>query len=183
MINFPVFQIVHQDTSIDPSGSRDLLSPVAGFLGLLGTGAGQELDFGNLNNTTNTIVSDTNCIYGRASTLGDASGIFNLKMFLISITDWTTGTFRFLEEKSLHFQPNKVLTAAATPDTPITQPASQNLFVTTSELSPGGTNVISGILDYHTTVYVYTAVLVGTDVPIGQYSGSGFRYRLIYDFS
>lgn len=187
MVNFPVVEWVEQDVTIDPSGSRHLSSPGAGFVKNLNTGAGGVLDFGPVNNNTSLQITDTKCTYFRASTMGDASGIFNFKFFVVSSTDWSTGTFRFLERKTIDFVQNLDLTAADT-DTPTTVPGVQNVL-STAFIEAGfqrGAPFISGILDNDVSQYIYLATLVDTDVPAAQYGGpggGGFRYRLLYDFS
>lgn len=182
MVTFPTVVLVQQNIATDPSGSRHLASAPAGYIKALNTGAGGFLDFGSVNNTSTTVVSDTKCIYARASTLGDASGIFDMKFYLSSSTDWSTGTYRFLEEESLHFQADKALTAGAS-DVVTSAPANPNVGVTVNAEFPLGGTTISGIVDQDCTKYRYLAVLTETSVPVGTYDGAGFTYNLIYNFS
>jgi hypothetical protein len=186
MVNFPAVQWVQQDIGVDPSGSRHLLSPGAGFIRELGTGAGQELNFGQLNTTGSGAITPTQLAYARVSDLADASGVFNMRLFLVNTTAWGLGTFRFLEQKHLHFVPNLTLDSSAK-NTPTVIPNSPNLSGTiTAPEFPLGKPWMSGTIDNDASQYVYLAVEVGIDVPVGTYGGAGagtFRYRLLYDFS
>jgi len=187
MVTFPTVEWVSQDPTIDPSGFRDINSGAAGFLKVVNTSAGGELSFGTLNNTDGTVVSDTACVYARASAMGDASGIFNMRFFLINTSAWGVGTFRFLERKELHFQQGGISLTAGDNDTPVVVPATTNLLGTIQEPQfPNGQPWMSGVLDNDVSQYAYIATLVGNDVPAGTYGGAGagsFRYRLLYDFS
>lgn len=183
----PIVQWIEQSLSIDPSGSRHLLSAPDGFLKLLGTGAGQQLDFGNLNTTGSGAISDTKLVYARVSNLNGASGVYNMKFFLTSTSAFNNGTSRFLEMKSLHFQPNLRLNSSAD-NTPTTFPSQQNLFATTSfptfqdNLQPW----MNGIVDDDVSMYIYLALECDQNVDLGIKGGAGagtFRFRLLYDFS
>jgi hypothetical protein len=184
MVLVPTVQWVQQDPGTDPSGVRNLNT--TGFIKQLGTGAGQVLDFGTINNTLSGVVSDTRLAYARISDLGDASGVFNMRFFLNSVSDFGVGTTRFLERKALHFLGAISLTEN-NEDTPTNVPISSNYSGTITEPEfPLGKPWMSGILDNDAGQYVYLAILVGSDVPVGTYGGAGagtFRYRLIYDFS
>lgn len=57
MVSFPTIQWIQQNPAVDPSGSRHLLN--LGFVRQLGTGAGQELNFGQLNTTGSGAITDT----------------------------------------------------------------------------------------------------------------------------
>lgn len=185
MVNFPTVQWIEQDPATDPSGSRHLLD--TGFVKQLNTGAGGQLDFGDLALTASQQITDTKLCYARASSMGDASGIFNMKFFLSSVSDWGAGTYRFLERKTLDFVPSLSLTASDS-DTPTSVPSQANLLGTVHEDAgwPRGKPWISGVLDTDVSQYVYLAVLANNDVDLGIYGGAGdggFRYRLTYDFS
>jgi hypothetical protein len=186
MVDFPDVQWIQQDPSVDPSGSRDLLSPGAGFLRVLDTGAGGVLDYGQLNTTGSGAITPTQLAYARINDLGDASGVFNMRLFLVDISAFGQGTFRFLERKELHFVPNLTLNSAAN-NTPTVVPGLANFSGTITEPEfPLGKPWMSGVLDNDASQYVYLAVEAGVDVPIGTYGGAGagtFRYRLLYDFS
>jgi hypothetical protein len=186
MVNVPNIQFVLQNPAIDPSGSRHLLSGAAGFLKLLGTGAGEELNFGSINTTGSGAISDTKLIYARASSLGDASGIFNMRFYLKNTSAWGAGTYRFLEQKHLHFQPNLILNSAAQ-NTPTVVPLTTNISGTIQQPQwTFGSPWISGVIDNDASMYVYLAIEVAANVPVGTLGGAGagsFRYSLIYDFS
>lgn len=184
MVQYPTIQWVEQNPAINPSGSRHLLS--LGFVRLLGTGAGQELNFGTLNTTGSGAISTTKVIYARASALGDASGVYNMRFFLTNVTSWGLGTYRFLERKTLHFVPNLSLNSSAA-STPTVIPSFPNLSgtITTPEF-PLGKPWISGVADIDASQYVYLAVEVGANVEVGPYGGAGagtWRYRMLFDFS
>lgn len=186
MVNFPDVEWIQQDPSIDPSGSRHLKDSGAGFLRVLDTGAGGVLDFGQLNTTGSGAITPTKLAYARVNDLADASGIFNMRLFLVNTSAWGVGTFRFLENKQLHFVPSLSLDSSAE-NTPTVVPSQANLSgtITTPEF-PLGKPWMSGTLDVDVTQYVYLAVEAGVDVPVGTYGGAGagsFRYRLLYDFS
>jgi hypothetical protein len=186
MVNFPSVEWIQQDPATDPSGLRDQKSGAAGFLKVLDTGAGGVLDYGQLNTTGSGAITDTFLTYARVDDFGDASGVFNMRMFLTNITAWGGGTFRFLEQKQLHFVPSLVLDSSAE-NTPTIIPSSPNLSGTITEPEfPLGKPWMSGLLDNDVSQYVHLAIEAGVDVPVGTYGGAGagtFRYRLLYDFS
>lgn len=185
MVNYPSVIWIQNDVLIDPSGHRHELDPVYGYLKTLSVSPGGELDFGSVNNAVSGQVSDTQLCYPIASSLGDASGVFNLRTFLVSTSAWNAGTFRFLERKTIHFN-NGLALSQADNDTPTTVPASQNFYGTLAPNYTNGQPTLSGILDQDAGQYLYLAVYVGTDVPATTYGGAGagsFRYRLLYDFS
>lgn len=186
MVEFPDVEWIQQDPATDPSGSRDAKSGGAGFLRVLDTGVGGELNFGQLNTTGSGAITPTQLAYARVNSLNDASGVFNMRMFLANTAAWGLGTFRFLEDKQLHFVPNLTLDSSAN-NTPVVVPTSANLSGTITEPEfPLGKPWMSGVLDNDVSQYIYLAVEVGVDVPVGTYGGAGqgtFRYRLLYDFS
>lgn len=186
MVNFPDVEWIQQSLAINPSGSRHLKSPGAGFIRVLDTSAGGVLDFGQLNTTGSGAITNTKLTYARISDMADASGVFNMRVFLVNTTAWGVGTFRFLERKTIHFVPNLTLNSAAA-NTPTVIPNSTNLLGTNSAPEfQQGKPWMSGLLDNDVSQYVYVAVEVGVDVPVGTYGGAGagtFRYRLLYDFS
>lgn len=186
MVNFPEVEWIQQDPSIDPSGQRDAKSTLAGFLRVLNTGAGGVLNYGQLNTTGSGAITDTRLAYARINDIGDASGVFNMRLFLVDISSFGAGTFRFLEQKELHFVPDLKLDSSAN-NTPTTVPSQPNFSGTITEPEfPLGKPWMSGTLDNDASQYVYLAVEAGVDVPVGTYGGAGagtFRYRLLYDFS
>jgi len=186
MVQFPDVEWIQQNPSIDPSGSRHLKTSVAGFLRILDTSAGGVLDFGQLNTTGSGAITATRLAYARVNSFGDASGVFNMRVFLVNTSAWSVGTVRFLESKQLHFVPNLTLTSAAN-NTPVVIPSNPNLSGTiTAPEFPLGKPWMSGLIDNDVSQYVYLAVEAGVDVPVGTYGGAGagtFRYRLLFDFS
>jgi len=185
MVTYPVLEWLNHSTTIDPSGHRHEHNPTFGYFKNVNTLAGGELDFGSVNIAVSGQVSDTMLVFPRVSTLGDASGIFNLKTFLVSISAWGVGTYRFLERKTIHFNNGLILTQADT-DTPSVVPNTPNFKGTLAPNWTNGQPHLSGVLDQDAGQYMYMAVFVGTDVPPGTYGGPGlgsFRMRLMYDFS
>lgn len=184
MVTFPQIQWLQHDPAIDPSGHRHEHNPSFGFLKVLNTNPGGELDFGAVNVALSGKVSDTKLVMFRPVSLGDASGVFNFKMFLVSISSWGAGTYRFLERKTIHFNQNLVLTQADA-DTPTVVPATPNVKGTLAPFFLNGQPHLSGILDQDVSQYIYLAVFADTNVPPQQYGGAGsngFRFRLLYDF-
>lgn len=186
MVVVPTVEWLEHSLTTDPSGSRHLQSAPAGFLKQLGTGAGAQLDFGSVDISDTAQISTTKLCFARVDNFNGASGVFNMRFFLNNFSAFGPGTYRFLERKELHFQGNIGLDASDD-DTPTVVPAAQNLKGTVNfpDFQNGQTS-ISGLFDQDVTQYVYLAVSVNTDVPVGTYGGPGagtFRYRLLYDFS
>jgi hypothetical protein len=184
-VTYPIVEWIQQSLLIDPSGHRHQKNPTFGYIQNVNTSPGGQLDFGAINTAFSGSISDTKLVYARPSTLGSASGIFNMKFFLVSISAWTVGSYRFLERKLLHFANGLTLTQANS-DTPTTVPANSNIVGTIAPFFVTGQPTISGVNDQGVTEYVYLAVFADTNVPPSQYGGPGqgsFRYRLLYDFS
>lgn len=172
----PTTQFLEFDKTVDPSGSRNLLGSAVKELD---TSANGFLDFGNNNVSTSGIISATKLVVFRADSMGDASGIYNMRFFLSSASAFSTGTFRFLHKIDTHFQgTNFVL---LTTDTDISTVAGVQNILSTQELP-----AISGTTDLDVSQYIYLAVFTDVDVPFGTYGGGGvgsFRYRCQFDFS
>jgi hypothetical protein len=177
MVTIPTAQILEFDTTVDPSGSRHLLSSA---VKALDTTANGFLDFENNNVSISGIVGLTKMVVFRIDDMGDASGIYNMKFFLNSATAFSRGTYRFLNSINTHYQGTNFALLTTDLDISTSLPATQNLFSTQES------NAISGILDADVSQYVYLAVFTDVDVPFGTYGGGGvgsFRYRTQYDFS
>lgn len=186
MVNFPAVEWIQQSLSIDPSGFRHLKQSVNGYQKNIDTSAGGVLDFGTINTTGSGAISDTKLAYARISSLGDASGVYNMRLFLTNASTFTGGVYRFLERKSLHFVPNLSLNSAAD-NTPTSVPTNAN-FSGTIQMPywQSGQPWMSGLLDRDVSQYVYLAIEADVSVPVGTKGGAGagtFRYRLLYDFS
>ena len=174
---FPVVQMVQFEKDIDPSGVRDVLASGIKVLDTSITGC---LDFGNVNTTTSGGIADTKMFIFRADSLGDASGIYNMKFYLENASAFGVGNYRFLHLIDTHFQGPGFQLGLSAADIGLTAPTAQNV------LSTSGTPTLSGIFDGHVSQYIYLSVFVDTDVPFGTYGGcaaGSFRYRMIYDFS
>lgn len=174
---FPTVQFLQFDKDVDPSGYRDI---PASSIQQLNTSITGFLDFGNANTTTSGVISETKMLIFRVSDMGDASGVYNLRFFLHNASAFNTGNYRFLYNRTTHFQGAGYQLSLTDLDIPTSEPLVQNV------LSTSGTPTLSGIFDGHVSQYIYLAVYVDTDVPYGTYGGGGagsFRYRMLYDFS
>jgi len=184
MVNFPDVEWIQQSVTVDPSGQR--AAKDTGFVKILSTAAGGELNFGDMNTTGSGAISDTLMGYARIDAMGDASGVFNMRFFLTNVSSFSAGTYRFLERKNFHYVPSVSLNSADG-NTPTVVPQTPNLSGTITEPEyPLGKPWMSGILDNDASQYVHLAVEVDVNVPVGTYGGAGagtFRYRLLYDFS
>ena len=177
MATLPTVQIIQFNKDVDPSGVRHI--PASGD-GILDTSITGCLDFGNANTTTSGAISDTKMFIFRASNMGDASGIYNMRFYLQSATAFGVGTYRFLQKVATHFQGAGFSLSLTDADTPVAEPTLQNISAT------NGQPMMSGITDGDVSQYVYLAVYVDKDVPFGTYGGcaaGSFRYRMLYDFS
>jgi hypothetical protein len=186
MVNFPAVEWIHQSLSVDPSGFRDLKQSIHGYLGNVDTSAGGVLDFGSINTAGSGAISDTQLVYARLSSMGDASGIYNMRFFIVSASAFTAGVYRFLERKSLHFIPSLTLDSSAD-NTSTNVPINANFSGTIqTPIWQTGQPWMSGLLDGDVSQYAYLAVEANVSVPVGTKGGAGagsFRYRLLYDFS
>ena len=177
MATFPTVQFIQFDKDIDPSGFRDIAASGVKILDTSITGC---LDFGNANTTTSGVISSTTMFIFRADSLGDASGVYNLRFYLQNAAAFDTGNFRFLHRIETDYQGVGFQLGLADLDIPVSEPTSENV------LSTSGQPTLSGIFDGHVSQYIYLAVFVDTDVPFGTYGGcaaGSFRYRMVYDFS
>lgn len=187
MVNIPTLTWREWTPSIDPSGYRissnvgDLAT--AGFIKKLGTSAGQTAIFDDLDITNSGQVSSTKLLTAYVSDWGDASGIWNMKFYLSSISAFTDGTYRFLYNIDQHYFNGKQKLDENDNDLPTTEPSSANLFSTLGS----GVLADTGFDDEsQCTEYIWISTLINTDVPVGTYSGPGansFRYTIKFDFS
>ncbi len=189
MVNAPTVVWREFNPSIDPSGHRvEALSiDQWGFQGVKNTANGGTLVFSSLNTSISGQISDTKVVTAHVTNWNDASGITNMKTYLSSISDFATGTTRFLYAIQRHFY-----TQSGTPlnetndDFPTTQPASQNIL---STLGSGFLKDTVGVAtpdENQVTEYLYLAIFADTDVPFSTYGGpggGGFRFRILFDFS
>ena len=176
----PTVQFIQFNPAINPSGVRNVL---ASGIKALDTSLNGYLDFGNLNISTSGRVSDTKMVIFRASNMGSASGIYNIRFYLSSASAFNAGTYRFLYRISSHYLGTAFQLMTTDLDIPTILPTNANLLGT---LSVSGYPTISGIADRDVSQYIYLATYIGTDVPYGTYGGGGagsFRYRAVYDFS
>lgn len=177
MAIFPTVQFIQFNKDVDPSGFRDTLASGIKSLDTSITGC---LDYGNVNTTSSGGISPTQMLVFRASDMGDASGIYNLRFFLNNATAFNVGNYRFLHKIDTHFQGPGFQLGLADSDIPTSLPTAQNV------LSTSGQPTLSGIFDGHVSQYIYVSVYVDKNVPFGTYGGcaaGSFRYRMVYDFS
>lgn len=186
MVNFPSVEWIQQSLAVNPSGFRHLKQSIHGYLRNVDTGAGGVLDFGSMNTTGSGAISDTKLVYPRIASMGDASGVYNMRFFVTNASAFTGGSYRFLEQKSMHFVPNLALDSSAG-NTPTVVPTNTNFSGTIQTPNwQSGQPWMSGILDPDVGQYAYLAIEADVNVPIGTKGGAGagtFRYRLLYDFS
>lgn len=172
----PTVQFIQFNKDVNPSGFRHIAASGIKTLDTSITGC---LEFGNVNTTTSGRISDTKMAIFRVSNFGSASGVFNMRFFLINTNAFNLGNYRFLNRISTHWQGNGFTLSLADADLPTSVPV-QNV------LSTSGQPVLSGLFDGHVSQYIYLATYVDTDVPFGTYGGATngtFRYRMLYDFS
>jgi len=177
MATFPEVQFLKFNKDVDPSGFRNI--PSSGQV--LDTSITGCLDFGNANTSTSGAISDTALTLFRVSALNDASGVYNLRLFLSNTTAFNEGNYRFLHKIDSHFQGAGFTLGLSDLDIPTVEPL-QNVISTTPSSQP----VLSGITDSDVSQYIYLAVYVDNDVPFGTYGGcaaGSFRYRMLFDFS
>jgi hypothetical protein len=175
-MTLPTVQFIQFATNVDPSGHRHIAASGVKTLDTSITGC---LDFGSMNTTTSGKISDTKLCIFRVSSFGDASGVFNMRFFLINTNAFYLGTYRFLSKIATHYQGTSFTLSLADADLPRVEPV-QNV------LSTSGQPTLSGIFDGHVSQYIYLAVYADIDVPFGSYGGpaaGSFRYRMLYDFS
>lgn len=166
-------------SGVSPSGSRHLTTHPT-YVKRVGTAAGQELDFGDVNNTLAKVHSDTYAITARAVALNGANeAIFNMRIWIPDFSDYSTGTFFFNGFPSGAWIQDIALTDASGRFIPTALPSGQNLF------RQDDWPEISGVgSDDEVTQFVYLSVSVDTDVPPNVYGGpgGGHVYRMTYDF-
>lgn len=174
----PQVEIAEFSIDTDPQYHRQDSSG-HGFVKVLNTSAGGTLLFSPLNITVSGGITESHVVLARVTDFGDASGVYNMKFYLSSISAWTTGTYRFLQKISSTFLPNYQVSEADN-DTPTSIPGTSNY------LPASGQHAMSGIFDDDVGQYIYLGVLAEEDVDIGIHGGAGvgsFRYRLLYDYS
>jgi hypothetical protein len=162
----------------NPSGSRPLTTHPS-FVKELSTTAGEFLNFGSLNITNNKQQSETKAVVAFVTDMQDATeALFNLRFWLPTISDFTTGTFSFNGYASENWIQNIALTDSSGLFTPTVLPSGQNWL-----RQDGGTE-ITGSGDNQVTQFMYLGITFDTDVSNGVYGGDsgGFIYRLTFDF-
>jgi len=188
MVNAPTIQWREWDVDIDPSGHRVTASVGQwGYQGAKNTSNGGTLIFSSLNTSVSGQISDTKVVTAHVTNWGDGSGLTNLKTYLSSISDFGTGTVRFLYAIHRNFWTQSGVALNETDsDFPTALPASQNIL---STLGSGFLKNTAGVAtpdENQVTEYLYLAVFADTNVPpstFGGPGGGGFRVRLLYDFS
>lgn len=177
-MNLPQIQFKQYDNAINPSGARNLDVPASGFIKILNTSSSGCLDMGYINITSSGTYAGTRMFFFRPLTLGDALELRNFRLYLINTSAWSTGTYKFLWKKLVHFQSGVAL-STIDEELPNSLPPSGNVLSTQSGM------FIQSITESGCSQYMYFDIFSNTDVPIGTKGGPGagsFRLRLVYDF-
>lgn len=165
-------------SGVNPSGSRHLKTHPS-YVKQLGTAAGQELDFGTVNNTLDKKHSITSVVTAHIDAFNGANeAIFNMRFWIPDFSDYTKGTFFFNGFPSGQWIQGIELTDASGQFTPTALPSGQNWFRQDDGLE------LTGSGDAQVTQFMYLSISVDTDVPPNVYGGAGggHVFRLTYDF-
>jgi len=182
-------------SGVDPSGSRHLDLPDASgfsFIKNLGTGAGEFLDFGNINISQATqTTTDTFAVIARLGELNDMTeSVFNMKFWLPDLSSFQVGTFKFQGLSSGTWIPNINLNDASGSFVPSALPSGQNIFRNAdpnqsfNPLDKFQQEITASGADDQVTQYQFISVTVLNDAAVKTYGGDagGFTYRLTFDF-
>jgi len=157
----------------------DLSSATSGYWSNFVDTTTTALNFGAIDNSVSGVVSTTKVVAASGVEFNGNSVIHNMKFYLISTSDWTTGDFRFLMDNSNTWTQNKALTTSDD-EVPTSPPSSQNYFRLGGGTQITGSGQVDGLGQW-----LYLAVYAGTNVPDGTYGGvgdGGFRMRVSYDY-
>ena len=186
MVNVPSIEWREWTVDTDPSGIRisddTITLNASGFQGVRSTSAGETLEYDPANIVVSGQVTETHVLAAHVESWGDASGIFNMKCFVSNIEHFGVGTYRFLYAIHQHWHDSLALYTDSD-DMPTSEPTDPNMF---STIGSGSLSNTGWYDESQVTQYLYIALYVGTDVPVGTYGGAGtagLRYRLMYDFS
>jgi len=186
MVNVPTVEWREWTTDTDPSGIRisddTTTLEASGYQGIRSTSVGETLAFDAVNIANSGQVTETRVLTAHVESWGDASGVFNMKCFVNNYGHFTAGTYRFLYAINQHWQDSLSLTTDSD-DMPTSVPSSPNML---STLGSGALENTGWYDESQVTQYLYLALFIGVDVPVGTYGGAGtagLRYRLLYDFS
>ncbi len=185
----PDVKISQFDINVDPSGFRHLESPANGFQQTLGVAAGEFLNLSGVDRTNGKQSSQTKVFLMRVDNFNDANeAVFNMRFYLSSVSDFTTGTFSFNGFASGRHITGATLTDASGLFIPTALPSGQNLWRAADgpfDPSSASFQEITGVgSDDQVTMYQYLSVTVDTDVPAGVYGGNtgGFTGRITWDY-
>ena len=137
------------------------------------------LNFGAIENSVSGTMSATKVMAMSGVEFNGNTVIENMKFYLSSQSDWTTGDARFYMDINNTYTQNKTL-GTSNDAVPTTIPATQNYFRLGGGTQITGSGQVDGLGQW-----AYLAVFAGTDVPDGTYGvlgGGGFRYRLTFDY-
>lgn len=157
----------------------DLSSAVSGTMIDFVDTTTRVLDFGQVDNSSAGVVSDTKLIAMSGLEFNGNTVIENMKFFLIAISAFTQGDYRFLMDLSNTYTQNKTLTTADDL-VPTSLPSVQNYFQLGGHTQITGSGQGDGLGQW-----AYLAIFAGTDVPNDTYGGLGdgdFRYRITFDY-
>ena len=186
MVNVPTVEWREWTTDQDPSGIRISddagTLEASGFQGVRSTSVGETLEYDPANIAISGQVTETHVLTAHVESWGDASGVFNMKVFVSDIGHFGVGTYRFLYDIQQHWQDSLTLSTDSS-DMPTSAPSSPNML---STLGSGALANTGWYDESQVTQYLYLALYIGTNVPVGTKGGAGtagLRYRLMYDFS
>lgn len=137
------------------------------------------LAFGGIDNSVSGAMSVTKVVAMSGVTFNGNTVVENMKFYLASISDWTTGDARFYMDISNVWTANKALNTTHD-DVPTAIPGGQNYFRLGGGAQITGSGQVDGLGQW-----AYLAVFAGTDVPDASYGslgGGGFRYRMTFDY-
>lgn len=166
-------------TKADPSGSRHLTNHAA-YVKQLGTTAGQYLSFADINVSSGKQTTLTKAVVGMADSMGDAtSGIYNMKFWVGSSSDWGGGTYSWNGLSSGTWIQNITLNDTSGYTLSNSLPNSQNWWRQDHHDA-----ITASGSDDQVTEYMYLSITIDTNVTPSVYGGSsgGFKYRMTYDY-
>jgi hypothetical protein len=169
MVVAPTFNVIEFDLTSATSGT---------WLGFVDTST-RALSFGNMDNSVSGVLSSTKVVAMSGVRFNGNSVINNMKFYMVSNSDWTTGDYRFYMSISNSWVQNNALTTSYGL-VPTSVPSSQNY-----RCLYGGAEITGSGQGDGVGQWTYLAAYAGTDVPDGVYGaigGGGFRYRFTYDY-
>jgi len=169
MVAAPNVKLVQFDLSAATSGTW------GGFIDT----TTRALAFGAIDNSVSGSMSATKLVAMSGVEFNGNTVIENMKFYLSSRSDWTTGDSRFYMDINNIYTQNKTL-STSNDNVPTAIPANQNYFRLGGGSQITGSGQVDGLGQW-----IYLAVFAGTDVLDGTYGvlgGGGFRFRVTFDY-